>query len=94
MRTDKNTDNMRDMSHQAFAEFGSSNLVYIKAVIARDVMDDLSDEEDQQITAQITDETVLYALHAADGVRLALAGDRDLAFAAARQNEMTPVSVH
>lgn len=93
MRTDRNTTEMRDMSHQAFAEFGGSNLVYVKPVVARDVMDDL-EEDGNQIAGSITDETVLYALHAADGVRLALAGDRDLAFAAARQNEMTPVSVH
>lgn len=85
---------MRDMTHQAFAELGSSNLVYVKPVVARDVRDDLVDEDNPSLAGAISDETVLYALHAADGVRLALAGDRDLAFAAARQNEMTPVSVH
>lgn len=93
MTIEKNTE-MRDMSPQAFTELGSSDLVYVKPVIARDVMDDLMDEENTKIVNSITDETILYALHAADGVRLALAGDRDLAFAAARQNEMTPVSVH
>lgn len=94
MRADKNFDDMREMSHKAFEELGGNNLVYVKPVAARDVREDLVDEDDPSMAPSITDETVLYALHAADGVRIALAGDRDLAFAAARQNEMTPVSVH
>ncbi|PJA60546.1 MAG: DUF1150 domain-containing protein, partial [Rhodobacterales bacterium CG_4_9_14_3_um_filter_71_31] len=43
--------------------------------------------------AQVGD-AALYAIHDASGARLALVGDRDLAFVVARQNEMTPVSVH
>jgi len=35
-----------------------------------------------------------YAVHAADGSPLAVLANRDLAFAAARQNELEPVSVH
>ena len=35
-----------------------------------------------------------YAIHAADGTQMALVGDRDLAFAVVRQNELDPVSVH
>lgn len=35
-----------------------------------------------------------FSVHAADGAPLALAVNRDLAFAAAIQHEMQPVSVH
>lgn len=37
---------------------------------------------------------VAYAIHAADGTELAVMADRDVAFAAVRQNGMEPVSVH
>lgn len=36
----------------------------------------------------------LFAVHDPDGNVLALAGDRSLAFAMARRNDLTPVSVH
>jgi hypothetical protein len=35
-----------------------------------------------------------YAIHAADGTRMALVRDRDVAFAAVRQHDLEPVSVH
>jgi hypothetical protein len=37
---------------------------------------------------------IAYAIHAADGTQMALMSDRDIAFAAIRQNGMEPVSVH
>ena len=36
----------------------------------------------------------LYAVHDADGQRLAVVRDRRLAFVLARQNDLAPVSVH
>lgn len=36
----------------------------------------------------------LYAVHRADGEQVALVGDRSMAFALARQNDLRPVSVH
>jgi hypothetical protein len=36
----------------------------------------------------------IYAVHDADGQRLALVKDRELAFVLARQNDLAPVSVH
>ncbi|MEM7524778.1 MAG: DUF1150 family protein, partial [Pseudomonadota bacterium] len=36
----------------------------------------------------------LYAIHDMSGARIGVAPDRDLAFLAARRNELTPVSVH
>jgi hypothetical protein len=36
----------------------------------------------------------IYAVHDADGQRLALVKDREMAFVLARQNDLAPVSVH
>lgn len=35
-----------------------------------------------------------YGIHAANGQELAVFGEREVAFAAARQNDLEPVSVH
>ena len=37
---------------------------------------------------------VFWSVHAADGTEMARIPDRDTAFAACRQNELEPVSVH
>jgi hypothetical protein len=42
----------------------------------------------------VVDGTAGFAIHAADGTQMALIGDRDIAFAVVRQNELEPVSVH
>lgn len=47
-----------------------------------------------ELQAQVAPDTPLYAIHARDGSCLALAKNRHLAFALARSNEMSPVSVH
>jgi hypothetical protein len=39
-------------------------------------------------------DTVAFAIHAADGTQLALLPDRDAAFATIVQNDIEPVSVH
>jgi hypothetical protein len=39
-------------------------------------------------------DTVAFAIHAADGTQLALLPDRDTAFATVRQNDIEPMSVH
>ncbi len=75
------------------AELGGRKLVYIRTVVARDVMDDITDEYGD-VEFDIEDEATLYSVHSASGERIALVGDRELAFAAARQHEMNPVSVH
>lgn len=36
----------------------------------------------------------LFAIHAADGRQVGVMADREVAFAAVRQNELEPVSVH
>ena len=51
-------------------------------------------EDVAYIKEVIVEGNKLWAIIGADGTSLALAPDRDLAFAAALQNDKTPVSVH
>jgi hypothetical protein len=88
-----NESGSKSLSARDFAELGGRKLVYIRTVAARDVIEDLLDD-DGELTIDIDDSDVLYSVHSSSGERLALVGNRDLAFAAARQYEMNPVSVH
>ena len=91
--TDLEEDPATAMSRKEFAELGGRKLVYVRPVRVMDVADDLVEEE-TDITMDLPDDAILYSVHAANGERIALVGDRALAFAAARQHEMNPVSVH
>ncbi|MBI1776068.1 MAG: DUF1150 family protein [Proteobacteria bacterium] len=42
----------------------------------------------------VVNDVVGYAIHAADGTEMGVARDRDTAFAAVRQHELEPLSVH
>lgn len=46
------------------------------------------------VKAVVINGTSGFAIHAADGTPMALAGDRDTAMAAIVQHEMMPLSVH
>jgi len=48
----------------------------------------------EEIREQVQDLATLYSVHRADGERLALVANRQLAFALARQHDFSPVSVH
>lgn len=74
-----------NMKHD-FPQADQGNVVYVRRV----AMDSLPDEVRQQAPGL----DALYAVHGIDGERLALVRDRQLAFMLARQNELTPVSVH
>jgi hypothetical protein len=52
------------------------------------------DELPDEVRDQIDGLTKLYAVHSVDGERLALVKCRELAFVLARQNDMSPVTVH
>lgn len=80
-------------SIRELAELGGKKLVYVRTVLASECADDLVDDE-TGVVIDIPGDTTLYSVHAGDGQRIALVGDRELAFAAARQHEMNPVSVH
>lgn len=83
----------RPLTEREFAELGGRKLVYVRTVLARDVKEELVDDEGG-VVIDVPGDTTLYSVHSSDGERIALVGDRDLAFAAARQHEMNPVSVH
>ena len=61
-------------------------IVYVRPV----KVSELPEEVRQQAAGLET----LYAVYNAEGERLALVRDRSLAFALAKQNDMTPVTVH
>jgi hypothetical protein len=42
----------------------------------------------------VSDGSVGYAVHAADGTQIAVLPDRDVAFATVRQHDLEPLSVH
>ena len=71
----------------------NQKICYVREVMARDVREEI-EQETEEGAAIFADDSILYALHADDGSRIALMSDRDIAFAAARQHEMTPLSVH
>ncbi|SDE15973.1 hypothetical protein SAMN05421538_104191 [Paracoccus isoporae] len=64
----------------------NGNTVYIRRV----AVDSLPDEVREQASGLDS----LYAVHGIDGERLALVKDRQMAFYLARQNDLSPVSVH
>jgi hypothetical protein len=61
-------------------------VVYVRAVDVSELPAD--------VQAQLSEEEHVYAIHSEDGEQLALAKDREIAFALARTNEFAPVSVH
>ncbi len=61
-------------------------IVYIRHVAVADLPD--------EIREQAKGIETLYAIGSETGEQLALVKDRKLAFVVARQNDMTPVSVH
>jgi hypothetical protein len=40
------------------------------------------------------EDSISWAIHSADGTQIGSAGERDLAFAAIRQNDLEPLSLH
>lgn len=69
---------------------GAPDLVYIREIRAGDVIEQIVGEVDVAIDPNST----LYAVHGADGERLAVMIDRETAVAAAMAHELEPVSVH
>lgn len=76
-------------SSDNLATMGMSEIVYVKPVRSEDVK-----AFDKEAFGDLPDGLQLYSVHRADGVPVALLDDRDVAFAAASQYEMTAVSVH
>jgi len=69
-----------------FGDGSEEQIVYVRPVPEDELPDDLR--------GQIDRSEPIYALHDAEGQRLALVASRALGFVLARQNEMNPVNVH
>ena len=79
---------LRHLTPELFANVGVPHIVYVREVKAADLKDELGSE------INIPDDKKLYAVHAANGQRMAVLDDRLAAFAGARQNDLEPLSVH
>ena len=62
------------------------NIVYVRPVAVSELP--------REVQAQLDGVDLLFAVHNAEGERLALVRDRELAFVLARQNDLAPVNVH
>jgi hypothetical protein len=69
-----------------FKSDDDNRIVYVRPVDTRDLPDDVREHTEGQ--------DQIYAVHAADGQRLALVKDRALGFHLARENDLSPVNVH
>lgn len=61
-------------------------MVYVREVAVSDLPEDLQE--------QVEGVETLFAVHGADGERLAVVKDQRLAYMLARQNDYAPVAVH
>jgi hypothetical protein len=87
----------RILNEAAFAALGAPNLVYVRETTLADLLGSTPLDEVQGIEIEGVEVPVdqpVFAVHGADGARLAVVADRDTAFAAARAHELTPVAVH
>jgi hypothetical protein len=80
------------LTSEDFAALGAPNLVYVRPVKAKDVMAGAPAEAARGVS--LDPDQTLYAVHRADGARLAVLTDRESAIAAALAHELAPVSVH
>ncbi|MHA7875009.1 DUF1150 family protein [Roseivivax sp.] len=69
-----------------FTKLDEGRTVYVRPVEISELPEDLQE--------QMTGSGTVYAVHRADGERLALVKDRQMAFILARQNDFAPVTVH
>ena len=79
------------LTTEAFAALGAPNLVYVRPIRASEI---LATVPSAQIQSELDPDATLYAVHRADGERLAVLTDKDAAMAAALAHELAPVSVH
>ena len=81
-----------NLTSEAFAALGAPDLVYVRPVKAAEIIESTPAEQIRGFGFQ--PEQILYAVHRADGARLAVMGDRASAVATALAHELAPVSVH
>jgi len=71
------------MASNPFTDPQGHPIVYVREVAADELPEELKGTPAR-----------IFAVHDADGNRLAMTQDRRVAFALAKQNDMTPLSVH
>ncbi len=76
------------MSDEDLAKLGTPHIVYVRAVPAGDLRDEIKELE------TVPEDMTLYSVHAADGTRMAIMDRIETALSVARDHEMDPVSVH
>ncbi len=81
-----------NLSTEDFAALGGPDLVYVRPVKATEILSFSPADSAQGM--KLDPDQVLYALHRADGERLAVLINRDAAVATALAHELAPVSVH
>ena len=69
-----------------FSHFDTDDLVYIKTVEVTELPLDLQ--------RQVGSDKTLYAVHKADGERVAVVENLALAYSLARDNDLTPMTLH
>ena len=80
------------LTTEAFAALGAPNLVYVRPIKAAEILANTPAAQIQSF--ELDPDQTLYAVHRADGERLAVLTDKDAAMAAALAHELAPVSVH
>jgi len=83
---------MSILTATAFAALGAPYLVYVRPVKAAEIMAEIPASTISGF--DLNPEQTLYAVHRADGERLAVLSDREGAVEAALAHELHPVSVH
>ena len=83
---------MPNLTTEAFADLGAPQLVYVRPILAAEIIASTPVEQIEGLG--LKPEQILYAVHSANGMRLAVLGDKDSAVAAALAHELAPVSVH
>lgn len=78
------------LSPEDIARIIGPNTVYVREV----GVEELKGSGVIPVDAPVPSTQKFFALHAADGRRVAVVDNRDMAFVAARQHELEPVSVH
>ncbi len=80
----------QDTEKLAESLFKSANLVYVRPIS----MDELENILPANAIDDLDMSDELFAVHDADGQRLAIVEGRDAAFAAARAHQLQPTSLH
>ena len=81
---------MPPLDAEAIARLIAPNTVYVREV----GVEELKGSGVLPVDVLVPETQKFFALHLADGRRVAVMDDRELAFAAARQHDLEPVSVH